>query len=192
MGYQMKWDQSLVKKFSSTNHYKILNQLRTEISSYPIKRQTHSKTKNNVNNVLENRSSKRQLDLDLSRSSNYTDISRRQTTVSSQNNDKEPTRFNNHNNNNTNLNSPDTEIFNNTSKVMHHRNNDIKQDNTIIHNDSIANNEDSNPILPLPIEVDIHQKTSNIGVSENNDKTFEQTKELPISFKERLSQIDMR
>ena len=30
------WDPSLVKKFSSSNHYKLLNQLRNEVKKYPL------------------------------------------------------------------------------------------------------------------------------------------------------------
>tara|TARA_B100000214_G_C23713632_1_gene510953 strand:+ start:134 stop:538 length:405 start_codon:yes stop_codon:yes gene_type:complete len=32
----ISWDQSLVKKFSSSNHYKLLNQLRNEVIKYPL------------------------------------------------------------------------------------------------------------------------------------------------------------
>ena len=30
------WDPSLVKKFSSSNHFKLLNQLRSEVKKYPL------------------------------------------------------------------------------------------------------------------------------------------------------------
>ena len=43
---QLSWDPALVKKFGSSNHFKLLNQLRTEIKKYPIKR-------NNNNNVID-------------------------------------------------------------------------------------------------------------------------------------------
>ena len=37
MNDPISWDPSLVKKFSSSNHFKLLNQLRSEVKKYPIK-----------------------------------------------------------------------------------------------------------------------------------------------------------
>ena len=36
MNDSISWDPSLVKKFSSSNHYKLLNQLRNEVKKYPL------------------------------------------------------------------------------------------------------------------------------------------------------------
>jgi hypothetical protein len=36
MNDSISWDHSLVKKFSSSNHYKLLNQLRHEVKKYPL------------------------------------------------------------------------------------------------------------------------------------------------------------
>ena len=36
MNDQISWDHSLVKKYSSSNHFKLLNQLRTEVKKYPL------------------------------------------------------------------------------------------------------------------------------------------------------------
>tara|TARA_Y100001968_G_scaffold136799_1_gene124985 strand:+ start:26165 stop:26704 length:540 start_codon:yes stop_codon:yes gene_type:complete len=36
MQEQISWDPSLVKKFGSSNHYKLLNQLRIEVKKYPL------------------------------------------------------------------------------------------------------------------------------------------------------------
>ena len=33
----ISWDPSLVKKYSSSNYYKLLNQLRNEVKKYPLK-----------------------------------------------------------------------------------------------------------------------------------------------------------
>ena len=41
MNEQISWDQSLVKKYSSSNHYKLLNQLRNEVIKYPINKKKH-------------------------------------------------------------------------------------------------------------------------------------------------------
>ena len=37
MNYPISWDPSLVKKYNSSNHYKLLNQLRSEVKKYPLK-----------------------------------------------------------------------------------------------------------------------------------------------------------
>ena len=34
----MTWDHYLLRKFSSTNHFKLLNQVRNELSAQPLKR----------------------------------------------------------------------------------------------------------------------------------------------------------
>ena len=36
MNKQISWDQSLIKKYSSSNHFKLLNQLRNEVIKYPL------------------------------------------------------------------------------------------------------------------------------------------------------------
>ena len=41
MNEQISWDHSLVKKYSSSNHYKLLNQLRNEVIKYPINKKKH-------------------------------------------------------------------------------------------------------------------------------------------------------
>ena len=38
------WDASLVKKFSSSNHLKMLNQLRNEVIKYPLNNKKKSKS----------------------------------------------------------------------------------------------------------------------------------------------------
>ena len=44
MNEQISWDQTLVKKFSSSNHFKLLNQLRNEVIKYPLKKKTNIPT----------------------------------------------------------------------------------------------------------------------------------------------------
>ena len=44
MNDQISWDQSLVKKYSSSNHFKLLNQLRNEVKKYPL----HNKKKYSI------------------------------------------------------------------------------------------------------------------------------------------------
>ena len=57
MNNPISWDPSLVKKFSSSNHYKLLNQLRNEVIKYPLNNkrtstsQTNSITLDNKNKL---------------------------------------------------------------------------------------------------------------------------------------------
>tara|TARA_B100000945_G_scaffold234416_1_gene190608 strand:- start:36 stop:449 length:414 start_codon:yes stop_codon:yes gene_type:complete len=37
MNEPISWDSTLVKKFSSSNYFKLLNQLRNEVKKYPLK-----------------------------------------------------------------------------------------------------------------------------------------------------------
>ena len=53
MNDPISWDPSLVKKFSSSNHYKLLNQLRNEVKKYPLnnkKNSTSIETKDIISN----------------------------------------------------------------------------------------------------------------------------------------------
>ncbi len=36
----MSWDPALLRKYSSTNHYKLLNQVRSDLKEQPIQRST--------------------------------------------------------------------------------------------------------------------------------------------------------
>ena len=42
MNDQGSWDPSLIKKFSSSNHYKLLNQLKNEVKKYPLNNKNNS------------------------------------------------------------------------------------------------------------------------------------------------------
>ena len=42
MNDSISWDPSLIKKFSSSNHYKLLNQLRNEVQKYPLNNKKNS------------------------------------------------------------------------------------------------------------------------------------------------------
>ena len=44
MNDPISWDPALVKKFSSSNHLKMLNQLRNEVIKYPLNNKKKSKT----------------------------------------------------------------------------------------------------------------------------------------------------
>ena len=48
MNQKTSWDQSLIKKYSSSNHLKMLNQLKSEVIKYPLNK------KKNINKNLSN------------------------------------------------------------------------------------------------------------------------------------------
>ena len=58
MNDPISWEQSLVKKYSSSNHYKLLNQLRNEVKKYPLnnKKKISSMINKNSNQDNKNRS----------------------------------------------------------------------------------------------------------------------------------------
>ena len=60
MNEKISWDQSLVKKYSSSNHFKMLNQLRTEVKKYPLnkKKDINKKSINETNNESKNNENK--------------------------------------------------------------------------------------------------------------------------------------
>tara|TARA_E500000331_G_scaffold153211_1_gene149037 strand:+ start:275 stop:682 length:408 start_codon:yes stop_codon:yes gene_type:complete len=58
MNQQISWDPTLVKKFSCTNHYKLLNQLRNEVIKYPLnyKKKSSSILVNDTNQAKKSKS----------------------------------------------------------------------------------------------------------------------------------------
>tara|TARA_Y100001968_G_C18913944_1_gene506600 strand:- start:66 stop:485 length:420 start_codon:yes stop_codon:yes gene_type:complete len=45
MNEKISWESSLVKKFSSSNHFKLLNQLKSEVMKYPLNRKKNIESK---------------------------------------------------------------------------------------------------------------------------------------------------
>lgn len=43
----MAWDPALLRKYSSTNHYKLLNQVRSDLKEQPIQRSTAQGSRRN-------------------------------------------------------------------------------------------------------------------------------------------------
>ena len=79
MNKQISWDQSLIKKYSSSNHFKLLNQLRNEVIKYPLNKKKNiqsstikdnklhsnnnlTKEFNKDNNVSKNYNNKKEVD----------------------------------------------------------------------------------------------------------------------------------
>ena len=128
MNDQISWDASLVKKFSSSNHFKLLNQLRTEVKKYPLNNKKNSSSnlikdnKSALRNTLKQKNSQ-----DLSYSSinkNNSDDNSTKSTVSF-NNSKNFSIYNNINNDPTKVQTESiisdkmisNEEFNNTTFI---------------------------------------------------------------------------
>ena len=56
MNEQIRWDLSLVKKFSSSSHYKLLNQLRNEVKKYPLNNKKKPSTIQSIDSKKDNKS----------------------------------------------------------------------------------------------------------------------------------------
>ena len=56
MNDPISWDPSLVKKFSSSNHYKLLNQLRNEVKKYPLNNKKKPSTNQRIDTKKDNKS----------------------------------------------------------------------------------------------------------------------------------------
>ena len=96
----MSWDPSLVKKFSSSNHYKLLNQLRNEVKKYPLNNKKKPSTIQSINTKKEIKSNSPisySQNISISNTSNQgSDTNNIKTTVSF-NNAKNFSIYNNNN-----------------------------------------------------------------------------------------------
>ena len=121
MKESVSWDPSLIKKFSSSNHYKLLNQLRNEVKKYPLnkkKNTTSIPTKGTISN-------KNKLNIPAIQNSSYTNSSNQSTKVNS---NQSTVSFNN---------AKNFSIYNQTT------NNNIGRKNESFVSDTSNSNEDS-------------------------------------------------
>ena len=121
MNESVSWDPSLIKKFSSSNHYKLLNQLRNEVKKYPLN------NKKNTSSIptKETISKKITPNIPAIQNSSLTNSSNQTTNV---NNNKSTVSFNN---------AKNFSIYNQTT------NNNIVRQNESILSDSSKSNQDS-------------------------------------------------
>ena len=121
MNESVSWDPSLIKKFSSSNHYKLLNQLRNEVKKYPLN------NKKNTSSIptKETISKKNKPNIPAIQNSSLTNSSNQTTKV---NNNKSTVSFNN---------AKNFSIYNQTT------NNNIVRQNESILSDSSKSNQDS-------------------------------------------------
>ena len=123
MSEPISWDPSLVKKFSSSNHYKLLNQLRNEVKKYPLnnKKKTSSFQSKETNLDIKNKSN-------ISTSHNI-----------SPSNNFIPTNESNNNNS--------TVSFNNSKNfsIYNQINNNTRQTESLLPNESKSKDDSASP-----------------------------------------------
>ena len=97
MSKNISWDHSLIKKFSTSNHFKLLNQLKSEVIKYPlIKKKNISLKLNNdikAENKINNNSINNQ-NISISKNPNANENNSNNSTVSF-NNSKDFSIYNN-------------------------------------------------------------------------------------------------
>ena len=102
MNEKISWDAYLVKKFSSSNHFKLLTQLRSEVIKYPLNKKKNLISNASNENIKDTKTNVKKIktqNFSLSNNNSInTDIKSNQSTIS----------FNN---------SKNFSIYNNTSKV---------------------------------------------------------------------------
>ena len=112
MNDPISWDPALVKKFSSSNHLKMLNQLRNEVIKYPLNNKKKSKSihvkDSNQDNKNNSNVEHSQNELFTEKANKKYDENRIKTNVSF-NNSKNFSIYNQSTNNNTELDSMKTQ-----------------------------------------------------------------------------------
>ena len=107
MNDPMSWDPALVKKFSSSNHLKLLNQLRNEVIKYPLNNRKKSKSNNIKDSNQDNQNNS---NVEYSQNELYTEKANKRN---DENSNKSNVSFNNSKNfsiyNQSNNNSPELE-----------------------------------------------------------------------------------
>ena len=88
MNEQIRWYPSLVKKYSSSNHIKLINQLRSEVIKYPLNNKKNKSLIKNTDTNIDNKNK--------ANNSSPQDISYINSTVTKEANDNKSTvSFNN-------------------------------------------------------------------------------------------------
>ena len=121
MNDSITWDPALIKKYSSSNHYKLMNQLRNEVKKYPLNNKKQS-TSIQPKDLISN---KNKSNVPPIQNSSLSNISNQSHKV---NNNKTNVSFNN---------SKNFSIYNQTT------NNNLGRHNESISPDTSKSNEDS-------------------------------------------------
>ena len=117
MNESVSWDPSLIKKFSSSNHYKLLNQLRNEVKKYPLNNKKNTSSIPTKETISKNNKP----NIPAKQNSSFTNSSNQTNKV---NNNKSTVSFNNAKNfsiynqiKNNNIGRQNESILNDTAKT---------------------------------------------------------------------------
>ena len=90
----ISWDSSLVKKFSSSNHFKLLNQLKNEVKKYPLNKNKNLASMNSADKKINSIKTVAQDETNL-KESKFTNDKRLSSSKVSFNNSKNFSIYNN-------------------------------------------------------------------------------------------------
>tara|TARA_Y100001968_G_C19152154_1_gene616707 strand:+ start:137 stop:664 length:528 start_codon:yes stop_codon:yes gene_type:complete len=175
----MNWEQNLVKKFNSTNHLKLLSQLKSELKAYPLKKKKNDYSQ--IQTKLKNESL-------IER--NY--LKQQKQRLDKVNNQTSTHLYkSNYNDNSTSEVNTSQEIF----KSKHEEfNNHIKASSSSTQTNyklDISDSRDSAIEAEKEKEIDSLTLSNKDNIS--NDRFVEiAVIDTPDSFKERLKNVDMR
>ena len=82
MNERIKWDHSLIKKYSSSNHLKLLSQLRSEVKKYPLDNKKTSSSNHGNDNRINQVKSISQYDSLVNSSNDNNEINNNKSTIS--------------------------------------------------------------------------------------------------------------
>ena len=125
MNEPTRWDPSLVKKFSSSNHNKLLNQLRNEVKKYPLNNKKNSSPIQSNDSNIDNKNKSNVL---VTQNRTFAINSNHSNEINS---NKSTVSFNN---------AKNFSIYNQTST-----NNIYRQDNNYLPEQTKSNDESSSP-----------------------------------------------
>ena len=166
MSNHIKWHQSLIKKFNSTTHSKLLNQLKLEVKAYPLKR-NNSEDEKKVRQEIQVRN--------IENNNRIKEFNKNSLTVNSETSNE---------NQYVSQTIYKSAHFNNTNRSSDNSN--FKTSTSIIDNNK-SKNKESKPTESL--NYSNRESETNI-----NEITTEDTKLVDTSrpFKDRLKDIDLR
>ena len=171
MTEQINWDPSIVKKFGTSNHLKLINQLRSEVKKYPLNRKKNLSTNGNIEVI------------NKSKASYYSNNQKQNTTeITYENNKNQDDSSNTINNFN---NHSQTKITNNQNDSFYLNSQKERQ----LSNVSFNNSKDFN-IYNNKIKQDKTLSKKDVEVAE--DKNNKENTNNSLTFKDRLDQIDMK
>ena len=179
---QISWDPLLVKKFGSSNHFKLLNQLKTEVKKYPLKKKNIKQTKHFIDDKSINKS---------------LPVTTNNKVLTSSNTDIYKQDFNNQQSNTIYKSSHNSHIANQPNQDIIKENDEslVISSSLIDNSDSINSNISFNNSKNFNIyNNNIYSSSSkDIQIQNSDDKfTISDKSTTKKSFKDRLDQIDMK